>query len=166
MYVVTDCKVHVANMGPIWGRQDPCGPHVGSINFVIWVFLNEFNHFNVNFSPNRNPQMKLRSYLRWKLALLFRSPINVDNFWRLLVKAHFVLETNKKKSGIKWHLTATWFQWTHNRRRIHHPQNVLGHFLQGELRDKHQIRNGVSRPPNSVSCWNFAWVYITKYFQG
>ena len=25
-----------ANMGPIWGRQDPGGPHVGPMNFVIW----------------------------------------------------------------------------------------------------------------------------------
>ena len=25
-------------MGPIWGRQDPGGPHVGPMNFVIWVF--------------------------------------------------------------------------------------------------------------------------------
>ena len=26
-----------ANMGPIWGRQDPGGPHDGPMNFVIWV---------------------------------------------------------------------------------------------------------------------------------
>ena len=32
-----DSKVHGANMGPIWGRQDPGGPHVGPMNFVIWV---------------------------------------------------------------------------------------------------------------------------------
>ena len=30
-----DSKVHGANMGPIWGRQDPGGPHVGPMNFVI-----------------------------------------------------------------------------------------------------------------------------------
>ena len=24
-------------MGPIWGRQDPGGPHVGPMNFAIWV---------------------------------------------------------------------------------------------------------------------------------
>ena len=28
-------KVHVANMGPTWGRQDPGGPHVGSMNRAI-----------------------------------------------------------------------------------------------------------------------------------
>ena len=30
-------KVHGANMGPIWGRQDPGGPNVGTMNFAIWV---------------------------------------------------------------------------------------------------------------------------------
>ena len=29
-----DSKVHRANMGPIWGRQDPGGPHVGRMNFA------------------------------------------------------------------------------------------------------------------------------------
>ena len=29
-----DSKVHGANMGPIWGRQDPGGPHVGPKNFA------------------------------------------------------------------------------------------------------------------------------------
>ena len=32
-----DSKVHGANMGPIWGRQDPGGPHVGPMNFALWV---------------------------------------------------------------------------------------------------------------------------------
>ena len=31
-----DSKAHRANMGPIWGRQDPGGPHVGHMNLVIW----------------------------------------------------------------------------------------------------------------------------------
>ena len=33
---IPDSKVHEANMGPIWGRQDPGGPHVGPMNFAIW----------------------------------------------------------------------------------------------------------------------------------
>ena len=33
-----ESKVHGANMGPIWGRQDPGGPHVGPMTFAIWVF--------------------------------------------------------------------------------------------------------------------------------
>ena len=33
----SDSKVHGGNMGHIWGRQDPGGPHVGHMNFAIWV---------------------------------------------------------------------------------------------------------------------------------
>ena len=32
-----DSKVHGANIGPIWGRQDPGGPHVGPMNLAIWL---------------------------------------------------------------------------------------------------------------------------------
>ena len=35
--VYPDSKVHGANMGPIWGRQDPGGPHVSPMIFAIWV---------------------------------------------------------------------------------------------------------------------------------
>ena len=34
-----DSKIHGANMGPIWVRQDPGGPHVGPTNFAIWVVM-------------------------------------------------------------------------------------------------------------------------------
>ena len=36
LLITPDNKVHGANMGPIWGRQDPGGPHVGPMNLVIW----------------------------------------------------------------------------------------------------------------------------------
>ena len=49
-----DSKVHGANTGPIWGRQDPGGPHVGPMNFAIWDIgiyasssLNELNCFKI-----------------------------------------------------------------------------------------------------------------------
>ena len=35
--LLPDNMVHGANMGPIWGRQDPAGPHVGPMNFSICV---------------------------------------------------------------------------------------------------------------------------------
>ena len=38
-----DSKVPGANMGPIWGRQDPGGPHVGPRNFAIWVGIEYLN---------------------------------------------------------------------------------------------------------------------------
>ena len=33
---IPDNKVHGANMGPIWGRQDPGEPHAGPMNFALW----------------------------------------------------------------------------------------------------------------------------------
>ena len=33
---IPDTKINEAKMGPIWGRQDPDGPHVGPMNFAIW----------------------------------------------------------------------------------------------------------------------------------
>ena len=36
LFGTPDSKVHGANMGPILGRQEPGGPHVGPMNFVIW----------------------------------------------------------------------------------------------------------------------------------
>ena len=36
-----DRNVHGANMGPIWGREDPGGPHVGPMNFAIWGVILE-----------------------------------------------------------------------------------------------------------------------------
>ena len=35
--IFPDSKVHEANMGPIWGRHDPGGPHIGPMKFAIWV---------------------------------------------------------------------------------------------------------------------------------
>ena len=34
-----DNKVHGSIMGPIRGQQDPGGPHVGTMNLVIWVTI-------------------------------------------------------------------------------------------------------------------------------
>ena len=55
--VIPDSKVHVVNMGPIWGRQDPGGPHVGPMNFAIWdvpyVFVDttEVDKTNFKWTP-------------------------------------------------------------------------------------------------------------------
>ena len=39
LYTHPDSKVHEANMGPIWGRQDPGEPHVDPMNFAIWAHI-------------------------------------------------------------------------------------------------------------------------------
>ena len=42
-WTTPESKVHGANVGPIWDRQDPGGPHVGPMNFAIWDIINQ-NH--------------------------------------------------------------------------------------------------------------------------
>ena len=42
-----DSKVCGANMGPIWGRQGPGGPHVGPMNLAIWVVI-QISCLNLN----------------------------------------------------------------------------------------------------------------------
>ena len=49
MPLVPDSKVHGANIGPVWGRQDPGGPHVGPMNFAIWSDYN-LQHDSSRFS--------------------------------------------------------------------------------------------------------------------
>ena len=46
--MIPDSKVHGANMGPIWGRQDPLGPHAGPMNFAIWDYLTYKSCFGMN----------------------------------------------------------------------------------------------------------------------
>ena len=45
---ITDSMVHKANLRPIWGRQDPGGPHVGPMNITIWVnIINPINQHSL-----------------------------------------------------------------------------------------------------------------------
>ena len=50
-YTTPDGKVRGASMGPIWGRQDPDGPHDGPTNFAIWDTLLAFmiTHVRMEF---------------------------------------------------------------------------------------------------------------------
>ena len=32
----SDAQAHRANMEPIWGQQDPGGPHVGPMKLALW----------------------------------------------------------------------------------------------------------------------------------
>ena len=41
--LVPNSKVHGANMGPTWGRQDPGGTHVGPMNFAIMATFSQIS---------------------------------------------------------------------------------------------------------------------------
>ena len=65
-YHYPDSKVHGANMGLIWGRQDPGGPHVGPMNLAIWVLIYYYHklhqiygiHWRPMDSPHKWPVMR------------------------------------------------------------------------------------------------------------
>ena len=57
MPTIPDSKVHGANMGPIWGRHDPGGPHVGPMNFAILDYAlshkyNNYTHYQDTIDGN------------------------------------------------------------------------------------------------------------------
>ena len=49
-YTTPNSRVHGANMGPIGGRQDPGGPHVGPMNFAIWGMTRGYGGMCVIFA--------------------------------------------------------------------------------------------------------------------
>ena len=40
-FPIPDSKVHGANMGPIWGRQDPSGPMLAPLTLLSGMLRNE-----------------------------------------------------------------------------------------------------------------------------
>ena len=42
--IYPDGKVHGDSIGPIWGWQDPGGPHVGPMKFAIFVSMIFLSH--------------------------------------------------------------------------------------------------------------------------
>ena len=58
-----DGKDHAANMGPIWGQQDPGGPHVGAMNLTIWVWIpykySQYGDFTWVQSSVKSPATRL-----------------------------------------------------------------------------------------------------------
>ena len=61
-------KVHWTNMGPILGRQDPCGPHVGPMNFAEWFLSNYKSKFACMDAENQ-PQRSDCIVLTPKIAI-------------------------------------------------------------------------------------------------
>ena len=43
--IFPESKVRGANMGPIWGLQDPSGPHIGPMNLAISVLEEDNTNF-------------------------------------------------------------------------------------------------------------------------
>ena len=90
-----DSKVRGANIGPIWGRQDPGGPHVGPMSFAIWV-VSTFGKSDREIST-----LQWRHKCQWRGALMF-SFIFISNKWL------------SKQSRRRWFETPSRSLWHHN----------------------------------------------------
>ena len=83
-----DSKVHGAIMEPIWGRQDPGGPHVGPMNFTIWQCM------DMKIQPSTwSLYWQISSHFMTHIVSKMRSNLvrcwnNVAHIWSTLLGVH------------------------------------------------------------------------------
>ena len=112
-------------MGPVWGRQDPDGPHVGPMNFAIWVhhenkappsrvyiqwgilrLTNSLCHWHV---PDQiNQPAWLESYANFRMKYVFG--YDLFRFFLLIVLSRFM--------GFVYAYSLGLFQWYRDNRRV------------------------------------------------
>ena len=79
LFNVPDSKVHGSNMGPIWGRQDPGGPHVGAMNLAIWGITRERIYLvKLNLVHSRDKKPRLTSITQpWHSAIFMAASVSL-----------------------------------------------------------------------------------------
>ena len=87
-------------MGPIWGRQDPGGPHVDPMNFAI--LIPTFFHKLLTQSPFGGWHFQTR-FLVWNLDIVywFEFHWNLFPVYQLAISQHFFLATVRHRTGDK-----------------------------------------------------------------
>ena len=119
-------------MGPIWGRQGPGGPHVGPMNFAIWVAVTLricsscmlFSNIQATEMPWcwRNCRHSLHRMSRWQLPVKLMTIMSL--IWRqfgfiavrliLRIKTVILQRKNWTQSWhIKWRLCLFYFKSIH-----------------------------------------------------
>ena len=80
---IPDSKVHGANMGPIWGREDPGGPHVGPMNFAISDPFKRQSHKYHGARPSVDTWLTTKSRIFFKsfLDIIFKCIFVNEKFW-------------------------------------------------------------------------------------
>ena len=69
---IPDSKVHWPNMGPIWGRKDPGGPHVDPMNLAIWDITPSDRHYPHTETYRWIPSLELANIHRFAFRPLWR----------------------------------------------------------------------------------------------
>ena len=83
-------KVHGANMGPTWGRQDPGGPHVGHTNLAI---LGGLLCTELPIAKNYHSHFDKMEYLNtWKMKI--EKDITSFQTWHMSICQEDILEVS------------------------------------------------------------------------
>ena len=96
-----DSKVHGANMGPTWVLPAPYGPHVGPMNFTIWL------HW---------PIMPLPCYIlhisgfHWDSQWAITVGLSFGSTWKVLITSHITHISYIHQPGL---LQLKPLQWRH-----------------------------------------------------
>ena len=103
LLTVPDSTVYGANMGPIWGRQDTGGPHVGPMNLVTWGRV-----YGVNLKQQQVPSRQTPPCCRDIVATkLLHEPMLI--YYQLrLVSFNTISQEVARLSIIKIRLTITY----------------------------------------------------------
>ena len=125
-------------MGPIWGRHDPSGPHVGPMNFAIWnmlsnescvcqavpllkilIYTNRNDYGTAINQPYRIPLFHLRAFHSMRCCSYWNQ-IKFNNIIDMIISNHW--SSNRRQIDEQSKLKERVIQkgWTHDcfRQRI------------------------------------------------
>ena len=99
-----DSKVHGTNMGPIWGRQDPGGPHIGPMNFAICVDLLLSRHLTVLNAPKApfDIENELSWHLSFTICVCLKCMVWVYGVISKIQSTAIVLQENISIFSVHW----------------------------------------------------------------
>ena len=84
-------------MGPIWGRQDPGGPHVCPMNFAIWAAASPFYHYSMNDYTGKT------IHLHWQMPQIFGSTLRQDVTVSYRIdRAITITFAFRRGKGVRW----------------------------------------------------------------
>ena len=114
--IYLDSKVHGANMGPIWGRQDPGGPHVGPMNFAIWVrfcwcgqeMLSMYPWFSHTVSCATCSISQVSFYQGFRQLTIIKANNDLSSI-QILLTEYYILHVYSAFNRFIWHDTRDFF---------------------------------------------------------
>ena len=99
-HIIPDSKVHGANMGPTWGRQDPVGPHVGPMDLAIW---DAYRKREITITALKRKCCLFDEILKWQRPNE-RTTVFMFQWAHAMNNAHCLyLVVSQACTGCKWH---------------------------------------------------------------